>query len=349
MNIKKLLLFIIIPALLFIGFVFYWWIYSKFSYPLDDKTSNPDYDSYLETKVPLAATEASGTSLDDKFYLLGGLGPVTQSYATLFCYDSRTKEWSKLKNLPFTINHAGFVAGDGKLYMTGGFKPLSIRIHGFMFANWKPRSSFLIFDPTKNEWETGPEMPFARGAGGVCYHDSAIYYAGGINESKKISDSFFKFDLRTYKWEILPPLPTPRDHMRMEAVDGNLYAISGRKDDMRYNLPCVEAFNTKTNTWSKKADIPTARGGFGSVVFNGKIYTFGGENVWSSYDIIEEYDPENDSWRKLTPLPEPRHGICAGVIGNEIHLVSGGLKARISISRINRVIKISLPENIKKL
>jgi non-specific serine/threonine protein kinase len=157
---------------------------------------------------------------------------------------------------------------------------------------------------------------------------------------KQISDTFFKFDLKTNKWEVLPPVPTPRDHLRMEVVDGILYAISGRKDDMRYNLACVEAFDLKTGKWNKKANISNARGGFGSTVFNGKIYTFGGESVWSCFDIIEEYDPVSDSWRQLHPLPHARHGICAGVIGNEIHLVSGGLKPRISISKVHRVIKI---------
>jgi N-acetylneuraminic acid mutarotase len=191
-----------------------------------------------------------------------------------------------------------------------------------------------------DEWTGGKDMPSPRGAGGICFYDSAIYYAGGIDQKKQISNTLFKYDLRTNHWDSLPSMPTPRDHLRMEAVNGVLYAISGRKDDLRFNLTCVEAFDIKNNLWSTKASIPLGRGGLGSVVFNGKIYTFGGENVWSCFDNFEEYNPETDQWRILNNLPEPRHGICAGMIGGEIHMVSGGLKPRISISSVHRIIKI---------
>lgn len=335
------ILFLIIPAVFLFFFLFIWWVYSICFFPLKKNINNLDFESSLLAKLPHAVTEAGGATLNNCFYLLGGLGPFAQTYSSFYCFDNTTKIWSRLKDFPDPISHPGITSGNGKIYVAGGFDPLGIRLRGFMFANWKPRKSLMVFDPATGDWSAAPEMPSPRGAGGVCYFDSAIYYAGGIDQKKQISNTLFKFDLRTNQWDSLPLMPTPRDHLRMEAVDGILYAISGRKDDLRFNLNCVEAFDIKNNSWSKKANIPTGRGGLGSVVYRGKIYTFGGENVWSCFTNFEEYDPAIDKWRILNKLPEPRHGICAGVIGDEIHMVSGGLKPRISISSVHRVIKIN--------
>ena len=128
-----------------------------------------------------------------------------------------------------------------------------------------------------------------------------------------------------------------RDHLRLEAVGGFLFAVSGREDDMRHNLADVERYDISQRSWTRVADIPVARGGFGSAVINGYIYTFGGEGVWSCYDTVERYDPVADVWTTLDGLPEARHGIVAGVHDRHVHLVSGGRHARISISGIHRV------------
>jgi N-acetylneuraminic acid mutarotase len=326
--------------LIIVSFLFLGWVYAIGFFPLKDKVHTDDFDSSLSVKLPHSVTEAGGVSMNGNFYLLGGLGPFAQTYSSFYCFYNESKRWKKLKDFPCPISHPGITAGNEKIYVAGGFDPLGIRLRGFMFANWKPRSSFMIYTPETDEWTVGKDLPLPHGAGGVCYYDSAVYYAGGIDQSKQICNTLFRYDLRTNQWDSLPPMPTPRDHLRMEAVSGILYAISGRKDDLRFNLTCVEAFDIRNNTWSKKTDIPVGRGGLGSVVYNDKIYTFGGENVWSCFDSFEEYNPLTDKWRILNKLPEPRHGICAGVIGDEIHTVSGGIKPRISISSVHRIIKI---------
>ena len=338
-NYSKLLLILFSFLLIFI-LLYFWWVYAIGFFPLKKTTKNNDYTTFIAEKLPRAVTEAGGVALENHFYLLGGIGPFAQTCSSFYSYDNGNKEWNRLKDFPRKISHPGITAGNGKIYVAGGFDPLGIRLRGFMFANWKPRKSLMIFDPATGNWSAGPDMPAPRGAGGVCYFDSSIYYVGGIDELKQITNALFRFNLRTNQWEILAPMPTPRDHLRLEAVNGVLYAISGRKDDLRFNLTCVEAYDIKSGSWSKKAPIPVGRGGLGSVVYNGKIYTFGGENVWSCFDTIEEYNPVSDTWKELNPLPEPRHGICAGVIGDEIHTVSGGIKPRIAVSSIHRVIKI---------
>ena len=52
------------------------------------------------------------------------------------------------------------------------------------------------------------------------------------------------------------------------------------------------------DTWTKKADMPTARAGLSTSVVSGKIYAIGGEG-----GTVEEYNPVTDTWTKKTRMP----------------------------------------------
>jgi hypothetical protein len=41
---------------------------------------------------------------------------------------------------------------------------------------------------------------------------------------------------------------------------------------------------------------------------NGKIYTFGGV---LSGNVVQQYDPQDDSWTLRRPMPTPRYGLAA--------------------------------------
>lgn len=288
-------------------------------------------------KLPTARTEAGGASLEGKLYVLGGIDSFAQTYQDFYSYDAAVDVWTRLPDFPYPINHPG-VTSDGKyIYVVGGFAPLGIRVRGFMFAKWDPYNRIFRYDPRSEEWTELGNLPEPRGAGGVAYGAGMIWYVGGINAARKVSASLYCYDIAKNQWEEMPPMQHARDHMRMEYSEGALYAISGRQDDMRFNLPYLERFDLETKEWSLLANIPTPRGGFGSAVFDGKIYTFGGEAVWSNFEQVEAYNLRTHRWETLAGLPEARHGIIAAVIGQRIHLVSGGRHPRVSISGLHRI------------
>ena len=336
---KKILIVLTILALLFLAFMLNW-IYSFDKFPLEKVVNNTAYSMELKAELPHKVTEAGGAACMGKFYHLGGFGPIAQSYVNFYCYSPETDSWERKADFPVRINHPGITANFSNVFVAGGMDPVGIRPHGFMFADWIPRNTLHIYNTETNEWSEAANMPYKQGAGGVCADSNYVYYCGGINEEKVITNRFFRYDIKNNVWEILPPMPTKRDHLRIEKVGNKIIAISGRKDDLMKNLEVVEAFDINTNTWSEVAPIPFPRGGFESCVYNNKIYTFGGEGVWQSLRNIEEYDPKTDTWTVLPEMPEPRHGICAGVINDKVHMVSGGLRSRISISNIHRVMEI---------
>ncbi|MFC1718528.1 sigma-70 family RNA polymerase sigma factor [Candidatus Poribacteria bacterium] len=74
--------------------------------------------------------------------------------------------------------------------------------------------------------------------------------------------------------------------------------------------------------WTKKADMPTPRGGHCAAAVNGKIYAVGGGPHETD---VEEYDPLTDTWTKKADAPDQR-GVCwasAGVVNDRIYVIGG--------------------------
>ncbi|MBF8269866.1 MAG: hypothetical protein HW386_1575 [Gammaproteobacteria bacterium] len=63
-------------------------------------------------------------------------------------------------------------------------------------------------------------------------------------------------------------------------------------------LAGMGAVRAEGGTWTKKADMPTARNSFATAVMDGKIYTFGGRvNPNEGLAIrVYTYDPAIDAW-----------------------------------------------------
>lgn len=319
--------------------LFCWvWQYSGRPWPATARVEDAAGAFALAASPRVARTEAGGTACAGRFYLVGGIGGFAGTLTSFEGYDPAADAWETLPDLPRPVNHPGVVAAEDRVWVVGGFGPLGLRLRGFMFARWDPLTEVSVYDPRTRTWSEAPPLPAPRGAGGVAVADGAIWYCGGIDEGRGLSADLFRFDLAERRWERRAPMPTARDHLRLEAVGGSLFALSGRRDDLRHNLAVVERYDVATDTWTRAADIPLARGGFGSVVHDGAIWTFGGEEVWTCSDAVERYDPAADRWERAGSLPEARHGICAGVIGGRIHLVSGGLHPRVSVSDVHRVL-----------
>ncbi len=94
------------------------------------------------------------------------------------------------------------------------------------------------------------------------------------------------------------------------------------------STPSLNAvYDPKTDGWTFRAPLPTARSGPSCVYIDGKIVVFGGEATGKVFGTNEAYDPKTDTWEALTPMAIPRHGLhgatCA-VIGNMMHVPGGG-------------------------
>jgi N-acetylneuraminic acid mutarotase len=121
-------------------------------------------------------------------------------------------------------------------------------------------------------------------------------------------------------------MPTARQGVRADAVDGIIYAIGGCEvaPGVDRDVSTVEAYDPATDIWTRKADMPTARTSPGIAVVDGRIYVIGGVRNTKILSAVEAYDPATETWTKKADMPTARSHIGVCVVDGRIY-VSGGL------------------------
>jgi N-acetylneuraminic acid mutarotase len=252
--------------------------------------------------------EVGVAELGGRIYVAGGFRGDRRSTTTVEAYDPATNLWSFVAPLPVALDHCAAVATAGRLYVVGGTAPTG------------PSAGTFEYDPLRNAWAVKAPMPTPRSAPAAVVIGGRIYVAGGAPEGRALE----AYDPAADAWTRLPPMPTSRNHLAAGAVGTRLLAVGGRPPT---TLAVLEAFDTATGAWSTLAPMPTGRSGHAAAVVRGCLYVFGGEGNAASpsgvFPQTEAYDPRSDTWVGLAPMPTPRHGIGAGVLGDAIHVPAG--------------------------
>jgi N-acetylneuraminic acid mutarotase len=145
------------------------------------------------------------------------------------------------------------------------------------------------------------------------------------------------FDPQSGSWAPLQPLAVARDHLGAATVGGRVYAVTGRAQGVL--KAALEVLDWNTGTWSRRADIPTARGGVAAAELSGLLVVLGGEGNQSDpagvFHQTESYDPTTDRWRTETPMRTARHGIGAAVVGNRLYVPGGATQEGFGAVTVN--------------
>ncbi len=75
--------------------------------------------------------------------------------------------------------------------------------------------------------------------------------------------------------------------------------------------------------WHEHASLTEPRMSMAVVGYNNKIFVFGGENAEGVIGSVEMYDPETDTWEKLSGKPTAVSEISAGIIGGRMYVPGG--------------------------
>ena len=133
-------------------------------------------------------------------------------------------------------------------------------------------------------------------------------------------------------WKKLAPFPEPDEELYGVAVDGKLYVISGwgggKAAGVNYE------YDPASDKWTKKKSMPRPAHHPALATSNGKIYVCGGfvapekapiqiGGAWQPIEDVWEYDPANDSWKELTPLPTKLGSAVAVEAYGKIHVIGG--------------------------
>jgi N-acetylneuraminic acid mutarotase len=175
-------------------------------------------------------------------------------------------------------------------------------------------------------WTIKADMPTARMFFGTCVVEGKIYAIGGQSPAGTFS-TVEEYDPVTDTWATKAEMPTARCGLSTSVVDGKIYAIGGVTywdQTGRAPLATVEQYDPSTDTWTKKADIPTARSWLSTSVVGGKIYAIGGSQAgFNVLSTVQEYDPVSDTWKSKARMPTARDGLSTSVVDGKIYAIGG--------------------------
>ncbi|WP_084418967.1 malectin domain-containing carbohydrate-binding protein, partial [Arenibacter certesii] len=271
--------------------------------------------------------ENSFVQAGDKFYLMGG----RENSKTIDRYDYTSNTWTSLVNsAPFEFNHFQATEYQGLIWVIGSFKDNA-------YPTESPAEYVWAFDPAKEEWIQGPQIPAnrRRGSAGLVMHNNKFYVVAGNTQghSGGYVPYFDEFDPATGTWTPLADAPRARDHFAAVTIGDKMYVSGGRLSGgaggvFAPTISEVDVYDFTNQTWSTLPagqNIPTPRGGSSAVNFNNKLMVIGGEgeNPGPAYTAVEAYDPVSQAWSSLPSLNSPRHGTQAIVSGNGVFILGG--------------------------
>lgn len=268
-----------------------------------------------------ARSECSMVSIGNKLYLFGGRGMKPMEV-----YDSKTNSWEKKGELPQEIHHFQAVVYGGEIYVLGALTG--------PYPHETPIPNIYIYNPEKDEWRKGGEIPRKRGSAGVFVYKDKIYMVCGILDGHWDGHVawFDEYDPKTGQWKQLPDAPQARDHINVTMVKDKLVVAAGRRSSAKIGkvldlvIPETDVYDFKTGTWTTAQEtIPTTRAGVAAITYKNTAVFIGGEGPAQvpAHDEVEAFDPKTMTWKSMPKLNEGRHGTSAAQIGKKFYISSG--------------------------
>ena len=145
------------------------------------------------------------------------------------------------------------------------------------------------------------------------------------------------FAAETNDWVNVAVLPSTRTGAAVAEVNGIIYVIggtgSGNQAVSGTKTNTVFAYDSRSDTWTTKTNMPTVRAGVTAAVYGEKIYVVGGyyDRSGNTYrtDKVEVYDTVADTWETVASLPAARSWSAATVLDGMIYVVGGGNSSKI--------------------
>jgi N-acetylneuraminic acid mutarotase len=193
------------------------------------------------------------------------------------------------------------------------------------------KPAFSSADIAEDSWVSKAPMPTARADFGSAVVNGKIYII--------TANSTEEYDPATGKWTSKKAMPTSRSHFAVAAFQDKIYVIGGSNGSvasLHWEIPLVtginEVYDPATDTWETKLPMPTPRSSSRANVVGEKMYLLGGAAQvplgtllpsGNPSNLNEVYDPSNDSWTSMSPMPTTVSYFTSAVIDNKIYVMGG--------------------------
>jgi len=272
--------------------------------------------------APAVGQEVASAVLDGRIWVIGGLNSAGAATTRVESYDPATDRWATGPDLPVPLHHEAAATYKGEVVVAGGFQAAS---------DLYSRPSDRVFALRGGAWVELPRLRRPRGAAAAGVVGDTLYVVGG-RDSGLLVEPTEAFD--GTGWQDRAPIPTPRDHLAAVSDGKALYAVGGRFLSPSATADAFERYDPVRDTWTALPALPTARGGMGAALANGRVIVAGGEDASHTYPQVEAFDLGAGTWTSLANQPTPRHGLALAAVGNAVYALLGGTEAGVAPSAV---------------
>ena len=239
-----------------------------------------------------------------------GLGLVSTEI-----FDTSTNSWSQAAPLnQARQSHTATLLPGGEVLVASGRS-------GTNFL-----SSMELYDPTSNNWSLPTSLNEARtNHAAVLLNNGHILIIGGVNSSGNLA-SVEVFNPADNTIRMTTPMNSPRNaHTAIVLNNNRVLVIGGFNQGW---LSSAELFDPVSETWTTLNPL-YCHGVFHTVstLLDGSVLVAGGacgSGFPGIVDKAEIYNPVNNTWQAISPLPARRHAHRAITLPDGNVLVVGG-------------------------
>ncbi len=235
-----------------------------------------------KSKTPIELHHFQPVTLNGKIYIIGALTggwPNENPVDKVIVYDPKTDLYEFTHTIPKHRQRggAGAVVYNNKIYIVGGI------VNGHMdgYKSWLDE-----YDPETGQWKALQDAPNARDHFQAVVHDNKLYAFAGRTTSRRTGDDMNftvkygnVYDFETQRWEQVTTrygIPTKRAGNSAFVWKNNVIIGGGESETQKVAHNEVEAFNVKSQTWSRWPDLNRGRHGSGFVVVKDHVYIISG-------------------------------------------------------------------------
>ena len=250
--------------------------------------------------------DAASATIDTTFYVAGGTSNDS-AQADAKGWDPDGEQWSALPSLSPGRAEASMVSLNDELYLIGGQNDGTVFNH------------ITHIDPGADSpaWDDLQGMPTDRYGHEAIAFDGDIYVFGGRDNNDDVVDILEVYDPDDNTWSNqYEQLPVERYDFEAVLHDELIYLFGG-VDASGDPLDVVDVYDPADDSWSTTEPMPTSRSAPAAGVIEGTnaynashrsvILVAGGvDENGDPTPVVEEYDPDTDSWTVRTPMHQAR-------------------------------------------
>lgn len=276
------------------------------------------YDPISDTwtkKGKITSIGASLVEVDGRIFAIGGRTSGGVSLKTVVEYDSATGNWNNRTNSSKTVDDAGILSYQGKIYVFGGTDN----------SAGTAMNDLQVYDPKNDSWELKTQMKKPRIGPDVVVLNGKFYAICGWTANYALSEGLEEYDISTDTWtERADYAATPGQYLsRAIVINGKIYSVLTLN-----RIPTktfISEYDPATNIWTIKINSLSPVSYPTKLLANNKLYVFGGFTSSGMTSRVIEYDPETNTIFTLPNLAQPKVECRAVEIDGKIFVLGGTL------------------------